>query len=195
MRQTLASDYAPQWPKALHVEYESLMKNLTWELIPRPKSTKERRINILTSLWVLVIKRNEKGEIDMFKARLAIRDFIQKYGIVYLQTFSPVVHIELVRLVMIMALIQGLDCRHFDFVAVFLNGELMDVEIYIEQPEGYNDGTGRVCRLLKGLYLALSRLQRFGTTPFMRIYENSSSNSVSLMWVSIIGNVLAAWFI
>ncbi|KAE9041874.1 hypothetical protein PR002_g4218 [Phytophthora rubi] len=28
----------------------------------------------------------------------------------------------------------------------------MDVDIYMEQPEGYHDGTDRVCRLLKGLY-------------------------------------------
>ncbi|KAG2767390.1 hypothetical protein PC129_g14328 [Phytophthora cactorum] len=46
----------------------------------------------------------------------------------------------------------GLDRRHVDFVTAFLNGELVDVDIYMEQPEGYHDGTDRVCRLLKGLY-------------------------------------------
>ncbi|KAE8970706.1 hypothetical protein PF004_g23654 [Phytophthora fragariae] len=46
----------------------------------------------------------------------------------------------------------GLECKHIDFVTVFLNGELVDVVIYMKQPERYEDGTDRVCRLLKGLY-------------------------------------------
>lgn len=55
-------------------------------------------------------------------------------------------------MVMIIALMQGLDCRHVDFVTAFLNGELVDMDIYMEQPEGYHDGTDHVCHLLKGLY-------------------------------------------
>jgi hypothetical protein len=39
-----------------------------------------------------------------------------------------------------------------DFVTAFLNGELVDVDIYMAQPEGYDDGSGRVCKLKKGLY-------------------------------------------
>lgn len=97
-------------------------------------------------------EENRKGEVDRFKARLAIRGFLQKFGIDYLQTYSPVVRIESVRRVMIIALMQGLDGRHVDFVTAFLNGELVDVDIYMEQPEGYHDGTDRACRLLKGLY-------------------------------------------
>ncbi|KAE9233117.1 hypothetical protein PF004_g9734 [Phytophthora fragariae] len=136
----------------MDAEYESLMKNLTWELVPRPKSTKNKRVNILTSVWVLVVKRDEKGVIQRFKARLAVRGFLQKFGIDCLTTYSPVVRIESVRLVMILALMQGLDCRHVDFVTAFLNGELADVDIYMEQPQGYDDGSDRVCHLLKGLY-------------------------------------------
>lgn len=33
------------------------------------------------------------------------------------------------------------------FVTAFLNGELTEVDIYMEQPEGYDDGSNRVCRL------------------------------------------------
>ncbi|KAE8885345.1 hypothetical protein PF007_g10650 [Phytophthora fragariae] len=152
VRQTLASEHAWEWRAAMDAEYESLMKNLTWELVPRPKSTKNKRVNILTSVWVLVVKRDEKGVIQRFKARLAVRGFLQKFGIDYLTTYSPVVRIESVRLVMILALMQGLDCRHVDFVTAFLNGELADVDIYMEQPQGYDDGSDRVCHLLKGLY-------------------------------------------
>ncbi|RAW37535.1 hypothetical protein PC110_g6199 [Phytophthora cactorum] len=77
---------------------------------------------------------------------------MQKFGIDYLDTYSPVVRIESVRLVMLIAMVLSLDCAHVDFVTAFLNGELTDVTIYIEQPEGYEDGTDRVCKILKGLY-------------------------------------------
>ncbi|OWZ17902.1 hypothetical protein PHMEG_0008094 [Phytophthora megakarya] len=69
----------------------------------------------------------------------------------YLETYYPVVRIESVRLVLLLAMILGLECRHVDFVTALLNGVLSDVDIYMEQPEGYDDGSGRVCKLLKGL--------------------------------------------
>jgi hypothetical protein len=63
-----------------------------------------------------------------------------------------VVRIESVRLILLIAMFLGLECKHVAFVTAFLNGELVDVVIYMEQPEGYEDGTDRVCRLRKGLY-------------------------------------------
>ena len=38
-----------------------------------------------------------------------------------------------------------------DVVAAFLHGDL-DETIYMRQPEGYNNGTGRVARLLRSIY-------------------------------------------
>jgi hypothetical protein len=96
------------------------------------------------------VKRNAKGEVERLKARLAIRGFLQKLGLDYVVTYSPVVHIESVRLILLIAMFLSLECKHIDFVTAFLNGELLDVVIYFEQPEGYADGTDRVCR--KGLY-------------------------------------------
>ncbi|KAE9356332.1 hypothetical protein PR003_g2374 [Phytophthora rubi] len=59
-------------------------------------------------------------------------------------------------LVMIIALMQGMDCRHVNFVTGFLIGEIMDVDIYMEQPEGYHDGTDRLkfrqCVFDSGIY-------------------------------------------
>lgn len=66
--------------------------------------------------------------------------------------YSPVARIKSVWFVLVIALMQGHDYRPVEFVTAFLNGELVDVEIYMEQPQRYHDGTDRVCHLLKGLY-------------------------------------------
>ncbi|OWZ12030.1 Transposable element [Phytophthora megakarya] len=141
--EALESDHAEGWAKAMHEEYNSLLRNETWELVPRPKRSQGQRQNsILTSVWVLVTKSNEKGEVERLKARLAIREFMQKF----------VVRIESVRLVLLISMFLGLECKRVHLVTAFLNGELNNVVIYMEQPKGYEDGTDRVCRLRKNLY-------------------------------------------
>ncbi|OWZ15494.1 Copia protein [Phytophthora megakarya] len=133
----------------METEYVSLMANKTWELVSRPKSTKGNPVNILISLWVLVCKRNKIGLIERFKARLTIKGYRQKYGLDNVETYSLVVRTEPVRLILLLSLLLGLECRHVDFVTTFLNGILTGVEIFMEQPEQYNDETGQVCKLLK----------------------------------------------
>lgn len=78
VQQALASDHVLKWWVAMDVDYDSLVKKVMWELVSRPKLTKQKRMNILTSGWVLDIKRKEKGQIKIFKARFAIRGFLQK---------------------------------------------------------------------------------------------------------------------
>ena len=39
----------------------------------------------------------------------------------------------------------------WDIVAVFLNW-IIDYEIYIKQPQGFEDGLAKVCRLKKAIY-------------------------------------------
>ncbi|XP_060857196.1 uncharacterized protein LOC132934828 [Metopolophium dirhodum] len=46
---------------------------------------------------------------------------------------------------------EQLQLRQFDVQTAFLYGDL-DEEIYMRQPEGFNDGTEMVCRLQRSLY-------------------------------------------
>ena len=41
--------------------------------------------------------------------------------------------------------------EHWDIVSAFLHGEI-DMEVYMQQPQGFNDGTNRVCLLGKAIY-------------------------------------------
>ena len=49
--------------------------------------------------------------------------------------------------------ILDLEYEQFDVVTAFLNASLdKEDEIYVAQPNGFDDGTGRACRLLQALY-------------------------------------------
>lgn len=80
--------------------------------------------------WVFDKKFDINGNVERYKARLVAQGFSQVPGIDFFETFSPVVRLESIRA---------------------LNGDLEE-EIYMRQPEGYNNGSGKSCRLLKTLY-------------------------------------------
>ena len=66
------------WVTAMDTEYQALMNNKTWHLVPRPKGK-----NIVGYKWVYKIKRKADGTIDRYKARLVAKGFKQQYGIDY----------------------------------------------------------------------------------------------------------------
>jgi hypothetical protein len=50
-----------------------------------------------------------------------------------------------------MAALKSMKLKHFDVKTAFVYGELEE-EVCLEQPEGFDDGSGRVCRLKRSLY-------------------------------------------
>jgi hypothetical protein len=127
-------------------EMQSLADNQTWELVELPKNKK-----VIKSRWVYKTKLNSDGSVDKNKARLVIKGFAQKAGVDYDQTFSPVARSGTIRSVIAVAANEGMDLMQFDVSTAFLYGSLDEV-IYMEQPEGYHDGTNKVCKLLRSLY-------------------------------------------
>jgi histone deacetylase 1/2 len=74
------------WVIAMDSEYQALLRNKTWKLVPRSKGK-----NIIGCKWMYKIKKKVDGTIDRYKARLVAKGFKQIYGIDYENTFSPVV--------------------------------------------------------------------------------------------------------
>src|SRR5579871_2886639 len=77
--------YKKQWEQVIQEEYQSLIDNKTWTLVPPPPDRKT-----VGCKWTFRYKFNANGEIKRFKARLVAKGFIQQYGLDYHDTFAPV---------------------------------------------------------------------------------------------------------
>lgn len=129
-------------------EYESLIKNHTWELMDLPPNK-----NVINTKWIFRHKYNSDGTISHYKARFVARGFSQQEGVDYTDTFSPLIKLKSLRLLLAFATFYDYHVHRMDVITAFLNGVLHE-EIYISQPEGYVLSTHKtkVCRLLKSLY-------------------------------------------
>ncbi|CAM8983647.1 unnamed protein product [Rhodiola kirilowii] len=115
----------------METEIAALRRTNTWSLVPRPP-----RANIVGSKWIFKMKLRPDGSVDKHKARLVARGFTQQLGIDYLDTFSPVVKPETVRLVLAIAVSRRWCLRQIDVSNAFLHGHLHH-EVYMQQPPGF----------------------------------------------------------
>ncbi|GBO19580.1 Retrovirus-related Pol polyprotein from transposon TNT 1-94 [Araneus ventricosus] len=119
----------------------SMEKNKVWGLVELPEKEKQP----ITCKWIFKRKRDGK-----YKARLVARGFMQKEGVDYTETFFPVISMPSLRLVLVLILQENLHSYVMDVKTAFLNGDLDEV-VYMSQPQGYDDGTRKVCKLNKSL--------------------------------------------
>ncbi|KAH9803881.1 retrovirus-related pol polyprotein from transposon RE1 [Citrus sinensis] len=136
------------WFTAMKNEYDALIENRTWSLVPRTENQK-----VVGNKWVYRIKYNTDGSVAKYKARLVAKGCQQIEGVNYFDTFSPVVKPATVRVVLSLAVMNQWIVRQVDVNNAFLNGELSE-EVFMQQPEGFVDKSksNHVCRLHKALY-------------------------------------------
>lgn len=137
---------ARDWRASMEKEINSLKKMDTWTLVPRPGDR-----HVLKNRWVLRRKYNEDGTVERYKARLVVKGFEQRYGLDYEETYAPVASYKSFKVLLALAALRGFKCHQLDVVSAFLNGTI-DKEIFVEQPEGFGDGTDLVCHLKKSIY-------------------------------------------
>ncbi|EON88790.1 Ribonuclease H, partial [Plesiomonas shigelloides 302-73] len=103
--------------------------------------------------WVYKIKRNAKGEVERNKARLVAKGYNQRQGIDYDEVFAPVARLETIRLIISLAAQNAWKIYQMDVKSAFLNG-LLEEEVYIEQPPGFEEKgqEDKVLKLKKALY-------------------------------------------
>ncbi|KAH9723253.1 retrovirus-related pol polyprotein from transposon RE2 [Citrus sinensis] len=137
-----------KWRQAMSEEYDALVRNDTWALVPQDSSQ-----NLVGCKWVFRTKRKSDGSVDKFKARLVAKGFHQRPGIDYQDTFSPVIKPITVRIVLSIAVSRGWSLRQLDVNNAFLQGHLSE-NVYMSQPPGFvdKDNPSYVCKLNKAIY-------------------------------------------
>jgi hypothetical protein len=136
----------PEWERAMQTELDQLRDMKTWILVKRPADAVP-----ISNKWVFLKKYSKDGELLKYKGRLVAKGCAQRPGHDYTETFSPVVRLETIRAILAIAPKERLKIQQMDVKGAYLNGVLNE-RVYMRQPEGYDDGTGRVCLLQKTLY-------------------------------------------
>jgi transposase InsO family protein len=144
--QAMQSPEAEMWRQAMNEELASLLEHGTWLLEQPPPGVRP-----LSCKWVFQTKRDARGNIERYKARLVVRGFQQREGVDYNDVFAPVSKYTTLRTLLALAAAEDWELQQLDVKTAFLNGEL-DETIYMQQPPGFDDGSGTTCRLLKSLY-------------------------------------------
>eukprot|EP00253_Pinus_taeda_P021878 PITA_21878 len=70
-------------------EYDSIVRNSAWEIVPRPQGK-----SVVGSRWIYKVKQAADGSVEKYKARFVARGFSQIEGIDYEETFAPVARLK-----------------------------------------------------------------------------------------------------
>ena len=146
LKEARESEDWPKWKHAIQVELDQLKCMGTWQLVEKPEGAMPIR-----NKWVLVKKRNKAGEIIKYKVRMVTKGCAQRPGYDHLEMHSPIVHMETIHTILVVAATWKLFIYQLDIKGAYLNGKLKQ-HVYMCQPEGYDDGTGCICMLVKTLY-------------------------------------------
>jgi hypothetical protein len=136
----------PLWEASMQEEYDSLLENQTWDLVPLPPGRK-----LVICKWVYRTKREADGQVRRYKEILVAKGFQQIHGIDYDETFAPVENMDSIHLVLAIATTKGWEVHQMDVKNDFLHGDISE-EIYMEKPQGFIHNSSLVCRLKKSLY-------------------------------------------
>ena len=149
-QQAMQSPDFAEWEAAERYELDMINHLGTCKLVRLPKDRKP-----IGCKWVYRIKRDNLGNIIVYRARLVAQGFSQKPGIDYLETFAPVAKIESIRLLLAISAVLDWEVHVIDIDSAFLNSDLPpDQAVYLAQPPGHvvKGKEDYVWLLLKGLY-------------------------------------------
>jgi hypothetical protein len=147
-KEALESEHVDKWMAAFKEEYDSLIANKTWEIVPLPPGS-----TAINCKWIGKVKPAYDRIPERYKGRLVAIGSRQKYGVDYDDVFAPVPHQEAVKAAFAEIASLDLEIIQFDIKTAFLYAKL-DKTIYMKQPEGFvvPGKEDHVCLLVKSLY-------------------------------------------
>ena len=101
---------------------------------------------------VHTVKLDNQNNVVKYKARYVAKGYAQRRGIDYYQTFAPTVRLSTIRVLLHIYVQYDLTIFHqIDVSSAYLIADV-DVDLYIEQPKGFEIRKNKVCKLKKSLY-------------------------------------------
>ena len=96
--EAMSSVDSEKWQSAMKSEMDSMYSNQVWTLVEAPKDVKP-----IGCKWVYKRKIGADGQVETYKARLMAKGFIQRPGIDFDETFSPVALLKSIRILLAIA--------------------------------------------------------------------------------------------
>ena len=129
-------------------EYQSIINNDVWEVVSILMNK-----SVISSRWIYKTKHLTDDSIENYKEISVAHGFSQKEGIDYEETFSPLARYTSIRTILALESKMKWNLHQMDVKTTFLNG-LIEEEVYIEQPQGFetDNQKNHVCKLKKALY-------------------------------------------
>ena len=165
----------------------------TWEITELPPSR-----TAIGCRWVYAIKTKLDGEFEKAKARIVAQGFTQRPGMDYYDITSPVVKFDSLRVILPIANTLNWEIKMMDIKGGYLHS-MLEEEIYMHQPDGFDDGSGQVLKLQQALY----GLKQSGRTWHQRlhglllglrfqqslanecVYIRQDKDSIEVIWVYV----------
>lgn len=121
-------------------EYSAMIRNDTGD-------------NVVNCIWLFKIKEDVDGMVNQLKAHLIANDTNQVKGLDYHETFSLVIKLNSIRIVLPLAVTNGWKLHQINIGDAFLN-RILDERILMRQPSGFVDKAHptQVCLLQKSIY-------------------------------------------
>nr|GEV87552.1 ribonuclease H-like domain-containing protein [Tanacetum cinerariifolium] len=110
------------WRNSMYDEYNVLVKNGTWLLIPRPAY-----VNMVHSMWLFKHKFHADRTLSRYKARLVANGSSQQLGVDFDETFSSVVKPATIRMNLSLDVSRKWLVYQLDVKNTFLNDDLSDI--------------------------------------------------------------------
>lgn len=111
--------------------YDALLRNKISSLVSLPHDRK-----LIGCKWIFKLKKHFEDTILRFKLILVARGYDVVTSFDFNETFSSVVKLATIKVVFLLALIQGWSLRQLDSNNAFING-VLEEEVYMRQPEGF----------------------------------------------------------
>jgi hypothetical protein len=127
---------APEFRAAMTKEVDDYTDKYHWKVVRRDKVP--AGVKVLPAVWSMKRKRRiATREIYKWKARLNVGGHMQKYGVHYWETYSPVVRWTTIRLCLVLSLVFGWSTRQLDFVQAYPQAKVSTENVYKGRPKDY----------------------------------------------------------